>query len=145
MGKYERNKGNRVEREIVQWHRQLGIFAERVPLSGGSHYRDDAHDVDVYPWGRDDPPLVCEVKARKDGAGFALLRRWIAKYDALFLREDNQDDLVVLPCRVWAELLDAVHSTNTRRKPKSELGVKISGRPAKPRRRGDGNEHPVEP
>lgn len=121
MSKSQRDKGNRIEREIVELHRNLGVHAERVPLSGASHYRDGGHDVDIYPFGKDEAPLVCEVKGRASGSGFTLLERWLSDYDLLFLRRDRQDPLVVVPWRVWAELLDAVHSTGIRPKPKSGL------------------------
>jgi hypothetical protein len=105
-GKRSRNKGARVEREIVDAHKKIGVHAERVPLSGGTHYQGNGHDIDIYPFGLDAAPLVAEVKARQDGQGFALLERWIDEYDALFLKRNNTDLLVVLPWRVWRQLLD---------------------------------------
>jgi hypothetical protein len=56
-------------------------------------------------FGRDEAPLVAEVKARKNGAGFAVLEGWLGEYDALFLRRDNTDPLVVLPWRTWLRLI----------------------------------------
>ena len=48
-------------------------------------------------------PLVrhrsCDVKARASGRGFATLERWLGDDDALFLRCDRVDPLIVLP---WA-------------------------------------------
>lgn len=104
MSKSQRSKGLRLEREIVQLHKSMGIHAERYPLSGASHFRDSGHDVDIYPRGRD-APLVAEVKGRASGQGFAMLERWLADYDALFLRRDRAEPLVVLPWRVWKELI----------------------------------------
>jgi hypothetical protein len=49
--------------------------------------------------------LVCEIKAREDGAGFKLLDRWLGDHDALFLRRDRQLPLVVVPLRVWERLM----------------------------------------
>jgi len=34
----QRNKGTRIEREIVARHAELGVKAVRVPLSGTAHY-----------------------------------------------------------------------------------------------------------
>ena len=147
MGKSSRDKGNRVEREIINWHKDIGIPAERVPLSGASHYQGGGHDVDLYPWGKDEAPLVCEVKARADGAGSTLLRRWLGEFDALFLHEDRQDDLVVLPRRTWEELILAVRSTNTRRRAKNRhVGATSERRAEQPpaRRKGEANEYLVE-
>ena len=104
-GACHRQKGNRAEREIVERHQALGVHAERYPLSGASRFRGSGHDVDIYPFGRDAAPLVAEVKARKDGLGFAQLERWLAEYDLLFLRRNHADPLVVLPWRVWTTLL----------------------------------------
>ena len=55
--------------------------------------------------GRDVCPFVCEVKSRRDGEGFATVERWLSDYDALFLRRNNSEPLVVLPWRVWRSLL----------------------------------------
>lgn len=107
-GPRHRRKGDRIERGIVDRHRALGTHAERYPLSGASRFRGSGHDVDVYLFGREDTPLVCEVKGRKSGAGFAVLERWLNKYDALFLRRNNADPLVCLPWRVWARVIEAV-------------------------------------
>jgi len=39
MGVASKRKGSRIEREIVQLHRGIGVHVERVPLSGASRYR----------------------------------------------------------------------------------------------------------
>jgi Holliday junction resolvase len=103
-GARHRQKGNRIEREIVDRHRALGIHAERYPLSGASRFRGSGHDVDIYLNGRDAAPLVAEVKARKDGGGFVTLEGWLGEFDALFLRRNNADPLVLLPWRTWATI-----------------------------------------
>jgi Holliday junction resolvase len=105
MSASQRRKGNRVECEIVNAHKQAGIHAERVPLSGASHYRGEKHDLDIYAFGREEAPAVAEVKARKEGTGFALLERWLGEYDALFLKRNRQEPLVVIPWRVWSRLI----------------------------------------
>jgi hypothetical protein len=105
-GRRSRRKGVRVEQEIVNLHRQFGIKAERVPLSGGSAYQGKGHDIDIYGYGADANPLMAEVKARKNGSGFATLARWLADNDCLILRADNSEPLFVLPLRVWMQLLD---------------------------------------
>ena len=105
MSRRSRDKGLRCERQIVALHVELGLHAERVPLSGASRYRDNGADVDIYVFGRDEAPLVCEVKARKEGAGFKQLERWLADYDALFLRRDHAEPMIIIPWRIWARLL----------------------------------------
>ena len=47
-----RARAVRIEREIVDRHRALGVHAERYPFSGASRFRDSGHDVDVYLFGR---------------------------------------------------------------------------------------------
>ena len=77
-GARHRRKGNRVEREIVDLHKAIGIHAERVPLSGASRYQNKGHDVDIYVAGRDEAPLVAEVKARRNGSGFTVIETWLS-------------------------------------------------------------------
>lgn len=98
-------KGQRAEREIVELHLALNVFAERVPRSGADHYQGVDHDVDVYPFGREEAPLISEVKARKNGAGFKTIEGWLGENDALFLRRDRQRPLVVLSWEAWERLV----------------------------------------
>jgi Holliday junction resolvase len=107
-GARHRRKGDRVEREIVALHKALGIDAERYPLSGSTRFRGSGHDLDLYPFGREQAPIVAEVKARRDGEGFAVIERWLGDYDVLFLKRNNALPLVVLPWRIWARLLERV-------------------------------------
>jgi Holliday junction resolvase len=107
-GSRHRRKGGRVEREAVDRHKALGVHAERYPLSGSSRFRGSGHDLDIYLFGQNEAPLVAEVKARKDGGGFATLERWLGEYDLLFLRRNNADPLIVLPWRIWARLIEQV-------------------------------------
>jgi Holliday junction resolvase len=107
-GAKHRRKGDRCERELVALHKQIGVYCERYPLSGASRFRGSGHDLDVYARGRDEAPLVAEVKARRNGGGFTTIERWLADYDLLFLRRNHADPMVVLPWRMWVRLLDQV-------------------------------------
>jgi Holliday junction resolvase len=107
-GAKHRQKGDRAEREIVDLHKAMGVYAERYPLSGASRFRGSGHDVDIYALGREAAPLVAEVKARKDGEGFVQLKRWLGEYDILLLRRNHAEPLVVLPWRVWTAILAKV-------------------------------------
>ena len=60
-----RRKGDRIERELVHRHRELGLRCERVPMSGACRYRGDSHDLDLYLDGPDAPPAAFESKARQ--------------------------------------------------------------------------------
>jgi Holliday junction resolvase len=70
-GSRHRRKGDRIDRELVALHKQMGVHAERYPLSGASRFRGSGHDLDVYVFSRDEAPLVAEVKARKNGAALS--------------------------------------------------------------------------
>ncbi len=102
MGKMSRDKGLRRERAIVDVHRNCGIHAERVPLSGALRYRGNDADVDLYVRGA--LPLKAEVKARGDGAGFKTLLRWLGSKDALVLVQDRTMPLVVVRLDIWLEV-----------------------------------------
>jgi Holliday junction resolvase len=104
-GRRSRQKGDRAEREIVSLHLELGIHSQRVPLSGATRYKGNGADVDVYAFGKDQAPVVSEVKSRKEGSGFKTLERWIGENDAIFLRRNHAAPLVVLPWKTWAALL----------------------------------------
>lgn len=115
MGRKSRDKGYRAEREMVQLHRNLGVAAVRVPLSGavGDEFggdmkipvclcRDTRHKASL---NMADAVLVSEIKARKNGAGFKTLEGWLGDADVLFLRRDRAEPLVVLPWQTWARLI----------------------------------------
>ena len=100
MGRSERNKGLRVEREIVHRLNEAGIEAERVPLSGaaGGSYTGD---VSFGGW-------IAEGKARKDGGGFKQIEAWLGDNDCLILKRNNADPTVVLPWGRFVELYAAL-------------------------------------
>jgi hypothetical protein len=107
-GARHRRKGDDTEREFVDRHKAISLHAERYPLSGASRFRGSGHDLDVYSFGRDQAPIVCEVKARRSGSGFITLEKWLGEYDALFLRRNHADPLICIPWHVWVRLLDRV-------------------------------------
>ncbi len=92
-----RDKGNRIEREIVHRHLDMGIAAERVPLSGaaGGSFKGDIQIGD----------LRGEVKARRAGQGFKTLERWLGDNDLLFLRRDRAEPLVVMDWKTYSKLM----------------------------------------
>ena len=110
-GARHRRKGYRVERELVPMHRAIGLHCERVPLSGsaGGSY---SGDLTVPILGRD---LVVEAKAR--GNGFARLYTWLEGRDALIIKADRRDALVVLPLRLAAEIAMAAERGKSPKNP----------------------------
>lgn len=104
MGKMQRNKGARIEREIVHLHRDAGIRASRVPLSGACEgYKGD---LTITMPNLPKLDLRGEVKARKNAAGFKVILGWLGDNDLLFLRQDGErEPHVVMPWRVYIELM----------------------------------------
>jgi Holliday junction resolvase len=87
--KNRRNKGNRVERELVKMHEEAGVEAERMPLSGalGGKYGGDLLIDNQYR---------AEVKARANGEGFIVLEKWLGEHDFLFLKRNNRQPMVMM-------------------------------------------------
>lgn len=104
-GKRARRTGNRFENDVRKMHEKIGIFAERVPLSGQIGYRGNDADLDVYAFGKEEPPLVFECKKRGQGQGFALIERWLGDHDGLMLGRNRAQPLVVLTWDAWERLL----------------------------------------
>jgi hypothetical protein len=99
----QRDKGTLIEREIVELHGRLGLRAGLVPLSGTSQCRRKGADVDIYPWATE-APLCGDMKARANGAGSAMLERWLGE-NFPALRRNFAERLIVVPWRIWARLL----------------------------------------
>lgn len=103
MGKPSRDKGLRVERELVNKLKESGIDAKRVPLSGAAEgFKGDIQIGE----------FVAEVKARKDGAGFKTLEAWLGENDFLFLKKNNTDPMVVLTWPMFVELVQSFNREN---------------------------------
>jgi len=98
MGKAQREKGCRNERQLVSILRAYGIPAQRVPLSGGTSYAKG--DVEAEIKGR-----TWRIESKVRGNGFKRLYEWLTGNDALVVRADRQEALVVLPLRTFCELI----------------------------------------
>jgi len=89
-----------VENELVHAHREIGVDARRVPLSGAAESWKG--DLRIPHAGTE---LMAEVKARANGEGFKTLERWIEGMQLLFLRRDRSDPLVLLTWDTYVRLL----------------------------------------
>jgi Holliday junction resolvase len=93
MGKSQRDKGARLEREFAKH-----IQGVRIPLSGaaGGKFANDVEGMG----------LKWEVKGRKDG--FKQLYGWLegeGKPNALAIKADRKEWLVVIPLSTFKELM----------------------------------------
>jgi hypothetical protein len=91
MGKAQRDKGARSERDFAK-----RIGGQRVPLSGAA---GGSFTGDVIGQG-----LTWECKVRADG--FKLIYGWLEGKDALALKADRKEWLVVIPLDRFLSLLE---------------------------------------
>jgi hypothetical protein len=100
-GRHSRNKGAGFERELVNAFKELGLEAQRVPLSGATTYAKG--DVEVIAGFDGKTKFVGEAKRRKN------LPEWIVNalgdHDFMVMREDRGDTLVMLRLKTFGELL----------------------------------------
>jgi Holliday junction resolvase len=88
-GRAPRRKGDRLERELVKHLEAAGIPAKRVPLSGSA--RGYPGDITATLPGLGEVCLEC--KSRR---AFATLYKWLEYRDALVLKADRKEPLMVL-------------------------------------------------
>lgn len=86
MGKKSRDKGYRLEHELVLKLKEMGFKAERIPLSGGA---GGSFSGDLIINGK-----RAEVKGRAQG--FKEIYKWLESVDYLLIRADRQEWLVVM-------------------------------------------------
>lgn len=100
-GKCQRQRGDRFEREFVNFMLDGDIKAKRVPLSGATDFQKG--DVVLYPASLGNDPLDGELKRRK------CLPEWIVKalgeHDFMAMREDRGKTLVVISAELFRDLL----------------------------------------
>ena len=98
MSSPSKRKGSGFELEVVRDTLAEGVQASKQPLSGalGGKY---AGDVQI-------AGMICECKRRRKG--FTTLYKALEQgggSDALFVRDDNQETLVVLPWATWTQIM----------------------------------------
>lgn len=135
MGRMQRQKGARVEREFVLLHREMGLPCERVPHSGaikGKLTDMQGEDIKIDMRGA---TVTAEVKARKDG--WKTIYQQIDRTDILFLKANNKPPLVVLHWDTWEWLLKEFvcaeqkpNTSSSTTQPQSETKTSVSRRSA---------------
>jgi hypothetical protein len=96
-----RQKGSTFERELVNFLREGGLDAKRVPLSGATEFQKG--DVVVTPgYAPDAAMLVGECKRR---ASLPALFSHLGEHDFLAMRADRGETLIVLRAGLFRDLL----------------------------------------
>lgn len=97
MGKFSRDKGARVEREIVTSFRESGLPAKRTaPMQ--TFKENDMPDILVETKTGD---KTVEVKARAKGKQF---HEWLGTEDLLVYKVNGEQPLAIIPLTTWIEL-----------------------------------------
>ncbi len=97
-----RRKGAEGEREVVALHRDMGIQAVKVPLSGATGYHG-GEDVDIHV--DDGEPLKCQVKRQATDSGWKTILGQLGNACALFFRVDRGEWHVLMPLATYERLL----------------------------------------
>ena len=79
MSRKSKQKGYRTEYNLVKRFQAAGLDAKRQVLSGA--LPEYPHDIKI-----NNPDMIVEIKARKNGAGFKTLKRWMGSADALIMK-----------------------------------------------------------
>lgn len=101
MGKMSRDKGAGYERELVNDFRDLGLKAQRVPLSGATEYAKC--DVEVTAGFDGKTVFVGECKRRAGLPQF--FTQALEGADFAAFRQDRGETLIVLRLKTFGELL----------------------------------------
>ena len=100
-GKASRDKGANFEREIVNWHKDRGVDAERIPLSGAvkGNYSGDI---------KSGPQLALLAECKRRARAYQDLYDALDQDDSdmLFVRRDRGRTLVVLPIETYEAVLE---------------------------------------
>lgn len=106
-----KKKGSRVELEIVKALNEIeGVYARKMPLSGA--IKGLSGDIAIFKSKKaadnfDQAEMIArlEVKARKNGEGFALLEKWLGENDVLVLKQNYREPFVFMTLANYLELL----------------------------------------
>ena len=95
MPSRSRQKGDRFERDCVDRLKEMGLEAQRVPLSGAA---GGQFGSDIIVAGR---KVECKTRKR----AWLELFNWLPGNHALMIKADRTDTLVVMTLETYAEML----------------------------------------
>ena len=95
MPNRSRQKGDRFERDCVDRLKEMGLEAQRVPLSGAA---GGQFGSDIIVAGR---KVECKTRKR----AWLELFNWLPGNHALMIKADRTDTLVVMTLETYAEML----------------------------------------
>jgi len=99
--RHSRMKGKRTERQVVKLLVAAGLPALRVPMSGS--VKSIPGDVTI-------GDEIYSVKARRDG--LKTLYDWLVGFEAVFIKADNQEWIVLERLNVWSHKKADHHVSN---------------------------------
>ena len=104
-GKAPRQKGNRFERQIVNWLKESGLNAFRVPYSGSmANFKGD---VQINTKQRQ-----YTVEAKSRSGGFKFLYDNLGINDMLIVRKDREKPLVIIDFNLLVHFLKSVDKSD---------------------------------
>lgn len=104
MGKSQRDKGMRNERDIVSVFKKYDFNAERVPLSGSAQGSFTGDVVVPFMGG------VKRIEAKVRAVGFKQIYEWIDDNYALVIKQDRRPHLAVIELETLASLMRLAES-----------------------------------
>jgi hypothetical protein len=98
LGKFSRSKGLRFERQLVNSFQEVGLGAERIPLSGSAG-GSFTGDITLPVRGVDK-----RLEAKKRSTGFKQIYDWLEGNYGLVIGRDRSEPLVVMRLSEFREL-----------------------------------------
>ena len=101
MPNRNKNRGDELEREVVNLMREHGFRCERTLERGARSDGSKTWDIDLYANG--DTAMIGECKRKK--SGFKFIYDSLSDNDFLVIRQDRHDRLYVLPEEIFIDLI----------------------------------------
>lgn len=96
-----KGKGDRLERDVVNLHRDLDIPSERTLEKGARSDGSPTWDIDLYVKGVEEAPMIGECKNQEKIGDY--IWDWLGDNDFLVMKKNRKERLYVIPERIWKE------------------------------------------